>query len=300
MITFAGLPAHASLSEASPKIVILGAAHGAGYEGEAPLSADPPRVIREQSNRYPDDPYAWDFDLGGVWAEVCGKRVVDSGDLPLSPAGPKENQCLIDHAIKEILSSESIPIVLGGDDSIPIPVIRGFAGQEPFYILQLDAHIDWRDEVRGNREGYSSAMRRASEMPWVQGIVQVGARGVGSAREEEFQAAMDYGAHLVSARQFHQEGVQRTLRRIPRQSRCLLTMDFDVLDPAIMPAVAAPSPGGLNFQETVDLIHAAAQRFSLIGACLVELTPQADLRQLGAMTAMRVAWNLIYALAKNS
>ena len=59
--------------------------------------------------------------------------------------------------------------------------------KEPFYILQLDAHIDWRNEVDGVREGYSSTMRRASEMPWVKGITQVGMRGVGSAREEEYR-----------------------------------------------------------------------------------------------------------------
>ena len=58
--------------------------------------------------------------------------------------------------------------------------------EEPFFVLQLDAHIDWRDEVKGVRDGYSSTMRRASEMPWVKGIIQVGARGVGSARREEY------------------------------------------------------------------------------------------------------------------
>jgi agmatinase len=67
-----------------------------------------------------------------------------------------------------VLKAGALPVVLGGDDSIPIPVLAAFrTGRALLYILQLDAHIDWRDEVKGVGDGYSSTMRRASEMPWV-------------------------------------------------------------------------------------------------------------------------------------
>jgi len=71
-----------------------------------------------------------------------------------------------------------VPMILGGDDSVPIPCLQAYEGLGPITVLRLDAHIDWRDEVQGERMGLSSNMRRASEMPWVENIIQVDARGV--------------------------------------------------------------------------------------------------------------------------
>jgi len=61
----------------------------------------------------------------------------------------------------------------------------------------MDAHIDWRDERDGVKEGYSSVMRRASEMPWVQYMAQVGLRGIGSARQKEVDEALSFGSVLI-------------------------------------------------------------------------------------------------------
>jgi arginase family enzyme len=80
--------------------------------------------------------------------------------------------------------------------------------RQPVWILQIDAHIDWRDEVHGERCGYSSPMRRASEMPHVAGIVQVGLRSVGSARLTDIEAARHYGSRLVTAREVHAQGIE--------------------------------------------------------------------------------------------
>ena len=52
----------------------------------------------------------------------------------------------------------------------------------PITLVHVDAHLDWRHEVNGETEGYSSPIRRAAEMPWIDKIVQIGMRGIGSAR----------------------------------------------------------------------------------------------------------------------
>jgi agmatinase len=82
-----------------------------------------------------------------------------------------------------------MPIVLGGDHGIPIPVLRAFEGRGPITLVQIDQHIDWRDEVNGVREGLSSPIRRASEMSHIGEIFQIGLRATGSARTEEVEAA---------------------------------------------------------------------------------------------------------------
>ena len=165
--------------------------------------------------------------------------------------------------MKNIIKTGALPVALGGDDSIPIAVLNSYQDEEPFYVLQL-THI-----LIGVMTSWAFA-RIQQQLPvheLVSGIIQVGARGVGSARREEHQAAMDYGAQLIPARDFHRFGVQSVLDMLPNNCRVFLTIDFDVLDPAIMPAVGAPTPGGLYYQETIDLIHAAANQFRVLGAC---------------------------------
>ncbi len=297
--TFAGFPLCSDLDQLNAGIAIIGLPYGTAYDAaKPPASLNAPEAIRRESVKYADDPIAWDFDLGGTLLGATGARVVDCGDLPGDPAHSQENRQAAASAIRKILKAGAIPVVLGGDDSVPIPVLLAYRQEEPFYVLQLDAHIDWRDQVDGVREGYSSTMRRASEMPWVKGITQVGMRGVGSAREEEYQASQAYGAHLVTAAMIRKTGFNAALDFLPQGCRCFISIDFDVLDPGIMPAVGAPTPGGLDYQEVIGLIQGAAQKTQVAGICLVELVPELDINHLGAITAMRIVWNAIASIAR--
>jgi agmatinase len=297
--TFANFEYCNDLESRVVQIAILGVPYGTSYphDTEVPCK-DAPRVLREESNRYPDDPIAWDFDLGGTLLGGRSQIAVDCGDVPGEVNNPEGNRLAAQSAVRGVLKSGAIPIVLGGDDSVPIPVMRAFADQEPMHLVQIDAHIDWRDEVEGIRDGYSSTMRRASELPQVEKIVQVGMRGVGSARQEEYQAALDYSVEFVTSYQLKEEGNASVLTHLPQGSRCFLTIDFDALDPSEMPAVGGPTPGGLQYIELINLIHALAVQTKVVGVCLVELVPSKDINQLGAITAMRVVWNVIGSLLK--
>ena len=231
-ITFAGFPACSNVDQLIADIAIIGIPYGTPYDASrAPSTLNAADAIRQESACYPDDRIAWDFDLGGTLEGGTGVHVADCGNLNGSQSDPEGNCETAKAAIKAILEAGAIPLVIGGDDSIPIPVMRAYEGQEPFYVLQLDAHIDWRDHLNGIREGYSSTMRRASEMPWVKGIVQVGMRGVGSAREEEYQAAMAYGARLITVSEIQKKGIGLALDELPEGSRCFITLDLAALDP---------------------------------------------------------------------
>ena len=142
-----------------------------------------------------------DFDVGGRIFPGEGIGAVDCGDLPFDEADATGNRDRIRGAVSKILDRSAVPILLGGDDSIPIPMFEAFAGRGEFTILQIDAHIDWRDEVQGERFGLSSTMRRASEMAQIVRIVQVGQRGIGSARRADYEDALAWGVHFVHARE---------------------------------------------------------------------------------------------------
>jgi len=238
-----------------------------------------------------------DFDLGGTML-TGGATAVDCGDLPIDPTDAAGNREKITAATKTLLDGRAVPVLLGGDDSVPIPFFHAYQGHGRFTVLQIDAHIDWRDELHGIRLGLSSPMRRASEMGWIERIIQVGARGTGSARLSDFEDARAAGVIFVTAREVAAHGIQAAVEAIPAGANLLITLDCDGLDASIIPGVIGRSPGGLSYWQTVELLHGAAQRARIAGFDLVEFVPERDLEQLGALVAARLVANAIGLIAR--
>jgi agmatinase len=252
-------------------------------------------VLRHASGRYKSWHDHIDFDTGEVMLSARN-RVVDAGDIATAPDTPDENRRRIEASVRQVLQSGATPVVLGGDDSVPIPVLAAYEAHGPIWIVQVDAHIDWRDERSGERMGWSSPMRRASEMPWVAGMVQVGARGVGSARLADLRAAQQWGAEIVTARHVHTEGIDAALSRLPAGVSTFVTLDCDALEPSCMPAVAAPVPGGLDYWQVIGLLDGIAARSRMVGFDLVELAPDRDVGGISALTSVRLITHAINAI----
>jgi agmatinase len=282
-----------------PRAVIFGAGHGSTYPGKDSsgyaLAADAIRAASQEDVALVEH---WDFDLGGPLFDGKPVSCIDAGDIPTTMHDNAVNRARIEAKTREVLALPAVPILLGGDDSVVIPFLAGFADRGPVWILQIDAHIDWRDEVHGERYGYSSPMRRASEMAHVAGIIQVGLRSVGSARLAEIEAARHYGSRFVTAREVHAEGVEAALRHIPEGARVVVTLDCDGLDPGIMPGVAARTPGGLTYGQVIDLIAGLGRRAKIAGADVVELYPPADINGVSALTAARLLVNAIGTIVR--
>jgi agmatinase len=222
-----------------------------------------------------------------------GCVVVDAGDLAFDAADSPGNRDRIRAACRAVLEAGAVPVVMGGDDSIPIPLLQAYEGRGPITLVQIDAHIDWRDDVRGERWGLSSTMRRCSEMPHVGTMVQIGRRGVGSARPEDAAAAQRRGVHFFDARVFHRDGVGPVVDVIPEGSDIFLTIDADGFDPTTMPAVIGPEPGGLQYFQGLDVIDALAARGRIVGFDLVEFVPANDVNGVAALTAFRLTAHAI-------
>lgn len=235
----------------------------------------------------------YDFDIGGMLYDGKPIRAVDCGDVWGDHLDVKGHVRRAEEAVRGILKAGALPIVLGGDHAIPIPVLRAFDQQEPLTLVQIDQHIDWRDEVNGVHHGLSSVMRRASEMDHIGEIFQIGLRASGSARPEEVEAANTYGAHLISAYELHDVGMKAILDRIQDGGRYYLTVDMDGMDPSIAPAVNAPAPGGVTFVQAREMIHGLVRKGRVVGMDIVEITPKHDVNQITCITAGRLIVNLI-------
>ena len=302
--TFLGLPAapSASLADAGAEVAILGIPFGVPYPspGNTAGCADAPDAIRARSRRLANFADHHDFDLDAPM--LVGSpplRVVDAGDVDGAPEDGPGNAARAESSVRSLLAAGAIPIVLGGDDSVPIPVLQAYSSSEPLTVLQVDAHLDFRDEVAGVRDGYSSTMRRAAEMGHVERIVQVGLRGVGSARTSDVADARAAGNVLVTARELRARGVEWLLGQLPRGGPVFIAFDLDGLDPSVAPAVSGVSPGGLSYDEAGDLLGGVAERCRVVGAAFTELVPALDVNGVSALVVVRMVMRLLAGLDRN-
>lgn len=288
----------ADLATLDADFAVIGVPNGWPYEMGAVTSpsSTAPRTIREQSLRYARflTHFDWEFD-GPLFANKEVK-VVDCGDVAMVPGEFAENSRRTTAVVNAILDRGAIPIVLGGDHAIPIPVFRAYEGRDEMVIVQLDAHIDWREERNGIREGLSSTMRRASEMPWITGMAQLGMRGIGSARQGEVDDARAHGSVMIRAEEIHEKGVDEALLRIPASDRYYVTFDADGLDAAIAPGVLDPGFGGLTYFEATNLLRGIAKKGTIVGYDFVEVVPSADVENLTSLLAARLTLNLMGAI----
>lgn len=297
--TFCGVPFCADPAALSADVAVFGAPHGTPYEPGTPShAAGAPEAVRAALAWYSTGREQFDFDaMAPVFGEAA---VVDCGDVPGDLADGGVNRAAIAAAARAILSRNAVPLLLGGDDSVPIPFIEAYgdAGQGALTIVQVDAHIDWRHEVKGVTHGFSSTMRRASEMAHVTGMVQIGARGPGSARAAELADARAWGARIVTAREVHAHGLGAALAAVPDGGAVFLSIDVDGIDPGVVPGVILPAFGGLTYQQMLDVIHGVAERARIVGAAFVEFVPERDPAGHGAQAIARLASNVVAAVGR--
>ena len=302
--TFLDLPAEAldKLAPGNADVAILGIPFGTPYPspGMTAGCADAPSAIRARSRRLAHFADHHDFDLDGpMLVGSPSLRIVDAGDVQGTADDGAGNSARAEAAVRSILAAGAVPIALGGDDSVPIPMLRAYGGAAPFTVLQVDAHLDFRNEVGGVRDGYSSPMRRAAEMDHVERIVQVGLRGVGSARPSDVADARAAGNLLVTARDLRGRGVAWLMEQLPEGRPVFISLDLDGLDPSVAPAVSGISPGGLSYDEVSDLLGGVAARCRVVGAAFTELVPALDANGISALVVVRLVMRLLAGLDRN-
>ena len=288
------------LEHLNAHIAFLGIPYGLAYT-VGDVSNDQstmPAAMRQATDRMVRSLERYDFDLGGPLYAGKPIRAVDCGDVRADIHDLKGQVARAEQVVRKIVGSGAMPIVLGGDHAVSIPVLRAFEGRGPITLIQIDQHLDWRDEVNGIKDGLSSPMRRASEMEHIGQIFQIGLSATGSARQEEVDAAKAWGAHLIPAHELHEVGMDAVLRLIPDGGRYYLTVDMDGMDCAIAPAVAAPMPGGVSFVEARRLVHGLVAKGRVVGMDVVEITPRTDINRITCITAGRLIVNLIGAAVR--
>jgi arginase family enzyme len=255
-----------------PSFVVLGVPWDGGTTGH-PGARHGPAALREASlaARYLLDPLT--LSPSGFFDHASGRRrlehvtVADAGDLFVAPGeGFGELGARLTRVARGLLHAGSIPLVLGGDHSITLPLLRALPA-EPLQILHLDAHTDLGDVGPSGVHHGNVFSAVLDGLPHVARVVQVGLRGLlPAAHHQEEARVVSVGMHRLRA-----ASPEAVAALLDPELPCWISVDVDVVDPAFAPATGTPVPGGLWPHELDALLEAATGCCPVLGVELVEV-----------------------------
>ena len=284
LCSFGKYPYQPDWSAIDADFAVLGAPFDFGTQFRAGARFGP-RGIREASTLFSfGHAGAYDHEDNITYLAADEVRIVDIGDADIVHTDTVKSHTNIETGVRAILAAGATPIVLGGDHSVNIPCINAFSDEEPFHLVQIDAHLDFVDERHGVKCGHGNPMRRAAEKSYVTGLSQIGIRNVSSTAKDGYDDARRMGSDIQSVRQFRAMGVAGMLNRIPADQRYYVTIDIDGFDPSIAPGTGTPSHGGFLYYEILELLDGLTKQGNVIGVDLVEVAPDYD--QSGSTTTL--------------
>jgi agmatinase len=249
-----------------------------------------PRGIRDASLLYGSSSMGfggfYDIEVGRVL--LADTLMVDVGDVRIVPGSSHLSRDSITVAVGDLLDRDLFVVSVGGDHSVTFPIICAHASRRRINIVQFDSHLDFTDEVAGDRFTHGSSMRRASEPEGVDQITQIGVRGLLNSPVSHM-SAMAAGNTIVTTQDLRRMGADQTIRTVP-PGDCYVTIDIDVLDPSVAPGTGTPEPGGLSYDEMKALLVALADRrdVNIRGFDLTEVNPLLDPNGITALLASRI------------
>lgn len=206
--------------------------------------------------------------------------VADVGDVAINTFDLKKSVGLIEQAFDRILAHDCIPLTLGGDHTLTLPILRAMAKKHgPVALVHVDAHADINDEMFGEKIAHGTPFRRAVEEGLLAAgkVFQIGLRGSGYSAED-FDWPRQQGFTVVTA----EECWNRSLAPLMDKVRdtvgahpVYLTYDIDSLDPAFAPGTGTVEIAGLTTWQALDIIR-GCRGLNLIGGDLVEVSPPYD------------------------
>ena len=159
---------------------------------------------------------------------------------------------------------------LGGDHSISLPALKSVKiRHNDISVISIDAHTDFRDVYRDNRFSNACVMRRIGELVGFENMVEVGIR---SSSKDEYDFIKDK-LEIYDLNMIRKHGLDPFLNKLDLK-KVYLSIDIDVLDPALSPGVSNPEPDGLSTYELISLVRGIFEKTDVVACDLVEVTPE--------------------------
>jgi agmatinase len=231
-------------------------------------------------------------------------RVIDGGDVDVRAANLVASHAALQTGVAEVLAAGATAVVLGGDHSLSMPVLRAIAdrhGPDGYSVIHFDTHADTGLEMSEAPHGipFSSAVQDG----YLRGanMIQIGLRG-NWPYPYEFDWMREQGFRWRTITEVIELGIAAVVREAidfakSRAPRTYLTIDIDVLDPAFAPGTGTAEPGGLMTRELLYAARTIASEVDLCAMDLVEVSPPYDPAGITAMAGHRVVYETLSGMA---
>lgn len=245
------------------------------------------RLIRRVNPATGVDPY-----------ELC--NVADIGDAPVNPLDFAKSIEQIEQFFASLLAANIRPVAIGGDHTIPTPILRALARREPVGILQIDSHADTLDEMMGTRINHATFMRRGIEEGLIdpKRSLQLGLRGSRFSRSD-VQNSLDMGLNVITMDDYEALGRAATIakaRQVLGAGPVYITIDIDGIDPSYCPGTAVPEIGGI-IPRDAQVILRSLTGLDVVGGDICEVAPCYDPTGVTAVTAANFMFEMTCLVA---
>jgi guanidinopropionase len=227
-------------------------------------------------------------------------NVADIGDATVNALDPAGSIDSIERFFGEIHKVGALPLAVGGDHTIPLPILRAIARGRPVGLVHFDSHADTLDELLGSKINHATTFRRGVEEELIdpRRVIQIGLRG-SRFSENDIKWGGDAGFRLVTIDEYEAMGREAVIREIDRvigEGPTYVTFDIDGLDSAYAMGTGVPEVGGLSVRDAQVMIR-SLQGKKLVGADICEVAPAYDPTGQTALVAANLLFELLCVIA---
>lgn len=222
-------------------------------------------------------------------------NIADVGDAPTHPLSVEKSVEMIEAFYRRIHAVGAAPISVGGDHTVPLPVLRAIASERPVGLIQIDSHSDTFDEFMGTRYNHATFVRRAVEEGLLdpKRIIQIGLRGTRYG-DDDIVYGDKAGIRMITMDEFETLGRARVIEEIGKVIGDLpvyVSIDIDGLDPKDAPGTGVPEPGGIMMRDAQMILRALTGR-AIIGGDICEVVPSLDPSGITCINAANLMFEL--------
>jgi len=231
-------------------------------------------------------------------------NIADIGDCPVNPIDLDDSLKKISDFYDTIFSSNTIPLSIGGDHLISLPILRSLSKKGPLGIFQFDSHSDtWDTYFGGFKYTHGTPFRRAIEENLIdpKRYVILGLRG-GLYDPDDMTWARSQGITIITIDEYYKMGFEESMKLVKDvlgETQCYLTFDIDGIDPTFAPGTGTPEVGGFNVREA-QLIIRELNNLNFVGADLVEVSPPFDVKNMTSLVGATMAFEILCTMTKTN
>jgi len=231
-------------------------------------------------------------------------NIADIGDCPVNPADLGDSLKKIEKFYINIIESKTIPLSIGGDHLVSLPILRALGKKEPLGLFQFDSHSDtWDSYFGGYKYTHGTPFRRAIEENLIdpKKYIMIGIRG-SLYDPDDMEWARQQGITIITIDEYYEMGFTEAMKIAKNtlgDTQSYLTFDIDGIDPTFAPGTGTPEVGGFNVREA-QLIIRELNTVNFIGADLVEVSPPFDVNNMTSLVASTIAFEILCTMTRSN